>query len=384
MHANIFFLALLALLILGSFAVVPAEGSASPSGKLASALQPFVERHALAGAVLLVADKDQTLALETVGFANIAARKPMQTDSLFWIASQSKPITGTALMMLVDEGKIGVEDSVETYLPEFKNLWVVAEQDDTQMRLKRPDSRITIRHILSHTSGMPFASAIEQPTLDGLTLRVAALSYAMTPLQSEPGSRYQYSNAGINTAGRIMEMVSGMSYEAFLQERLFTPLGMKDTTFWPNKEQITRLATSYKPNADKTDMEEMPIAQLTYPLDDPGRQPMPAGGLFSTAQDIERFCRMILNGGVFEGKRVLSEEAIREMTRKQTGEAVPESYGLGWATDGSSFGHGGAHSTNMTIDSQRERIYVFLVQHAGFPGDGDQSHTTFRQAAESI
>src|SRR5262249_4277776 len=157
-------------------------------------------------------------------------------------------------------------------------------------------------------------------------------SYAMTPLVFEPDSKYQYSNAGINTAGRILEVVSGMPYETFLDKRLFGPLGMKDTTFWPNEEQLTRLAKSYRPNAAKTELEEIKITQLKYPLGDRQRQPMPAGGLFSTASDVGRFCQMVLNGGTFQGKRYLSEDAVKQMTSKQTSEAVKESYGLGWST----------------------------------------------------
>jgi CubicO group peptidase (beta-lactamase class C family) len=204
----------------------------------------------------------------------------------------------------------------------------------------------------------------------------------MTPLQFEPGSKYQYSNAGINTAGRIIEVVGGMPYEEFLDKRLFEPLGMKDTTFWPDESQLARLATSYKPNADKTNLEAITITQLKYPLNDRKRQPMPAGGLFSTARDLGRFCRMIMSGGVFEGKRYLSEAAVTQMTSRQTGENIKESYGLGWSTGGGSFGHGGAYATNMTIDIRRGLITVFLVQHAGFPGNGGKSQGAFRKAAE--
>jgi CubicO group peptidase (beta-lactamase class C family) len=352
------------------------------SMSITAALQPFVDSHSLAGAVTLVADKDKVLSLDTVGFADVAAKKPLKTDALFWIASQSKPITAAALMMLVDEGKVRLDDPVEKYLPEFKDQWLTAEKDKDHLLLKKPKHPITIRNILSHTSGLPFASAMEKPTLDLLPLRDAVRSYAMTPLQFEPDSKYQYSNAGINTAGRIIEVVSGMAYEDFLAKRLFGPLGMKDTTFWPNEEQLQRLAKSYKPNANKTDLEETPIAQLKYPLNDRKRQPMPAGGLFSTASDVARFCQMVLNGGVFNGKRYLSEAAVKEMTSKQTGDAIKEGYGLGWSTGGGNFGHGGAHATNMNIDTKRGLITIFMVQHAGFPGDGNKSQAAFRKAAE--
>ena len=222
------------------------------------------------------------------------------------------------------------------------------------MLLKRPRHPINVREILSHTSGLPFASTIEHPTLDGQPLRVAVVSYAMTPLQSEPGAKYQYSNAGINTAGRIIEVVSGKAYEDFLDKRLFEPLGMKDTTFWPNAEQLSRLARPYRPNASKDGLEETTISQLTYPLDDRKRQPMPAGGLFSTASDVGTFCRMILNGGTLDGKRYLSEDAVKQLATKQTGDEVKDQYGLGWAVGGDTFGHGGALATDM-IDRPQAR-----------------------------
>jgi CubicO group peptidase (beta-lactamase class C family) len=335
----------------------------------------------LAGAVTLVADKDKVLSLDTVGYADIAAGTTMPPDAMFWIASQSKPITATALMMLVDEDKVKLDDPVATYLPEFKDQWLAVEQDKDHILLKRPAHPITVRNILSHTSGMPFKSAMEEPTLDLLPLRDAVRSYAMTPLQFEPDSNYQYSNAGINTAGRIIEVVSGMPYEAFLYTRLFYPLGMKDTTFWPDEGQLARLAKSYRPNPEKTGLVETTITQLNYPLDDQNREPMPAGGLFSTAADLGRFCRMILNGGVLDGRRYLSEAAVQEMTRRQTGATLKQSYGLGWATGGGTIGHGGAYATNMTIDSKRGLITIFLVQHAGFPGEGGKSQGAFRQAA---
>ncbi|HUY33947.1 MAG TPA: serine hydrolase domain-containing protein [Pirellulales bacterium] len=352
--------------------------------KITAALAPFVESHSLAGAVTLVADKDRTLSLVAVGYADVAADKPMRTDALFWIASQTKSITAAALMMLVDEGKIALDDPVEKYLPEFKDQWLAVEADQEHVLLKKPKHPITVRTILSHTSGMPFKSRMEEPTLDTLALGEAVRSYAMTPLQSEPGTQYQYSNAGINTAGRIIEVVSGKSYEDFLDERLFRPLGMIDTTFRPKGRQLERLAKSYKPDADKTGLEETTITQLKYPLDDRRRQPVPAGGLFSTAADLARFCQMVLGGGQLDGKRFLSEAAVKQMTTKQTGDAIKDGYGLGWSTGGGGFGHGGAYSTNMTIDPARGRITVFLVQHAGFPGNGNEAQGAFRKAADDL
>ena len=397
----------LAVLVLSAFhfaggpcrAQVRAEEANTPKTKpcVACCLQPFVDSHTLAGAVTLVASDEGMLSLESVGYADVGTQKPMQTDNLFWIASMSKPMTGTALMMLVDEGKVNVDDPVEKYLPEFRGQMLVVEQDAEHVLLKKPARPIKVKDILSHTSGLPFVSRVEQK-IDARPLREAVVSYALTPLIFEPGSKYQYSNAGINTAGRIIEVVSGTPYAEFMQKRLFDPLGMDDTTFWPNEEQLQRLAKSYKPNADNNGLEEIQVGQLSYPLVDSQRYACPAGGLFSTATDVALFCRMILCGGTYQGKRYLSEAAVRRMTSTQTGSLLNDGrheggYGFGWSTTrmmhGESdpaivggCGHGGAYSTNMWVDPRSRLVTVFMVQHAGYPGpDGGKILPTFHEAA---
>ncbi len=374
---------------LSSLMFVAVLGFSSPMAwsqttKVSSAVAPFVEKGALAGAVMLVADQEKTLAIETAGYLDVAAKKPIPANGIFWIASMSKPITGTALMVLVDEGKVQLDDPVEKYLPEFRGNWVITQQDGNHQVLRHPIRPITVRDTLRHTSGMPFQSVLETPTLDALPLALAVRSYAMTPLIYEPGTKYQYSNAGINTAARIIEVVEKQSFEEFLQERFFDPLGMKDTTFWPNEEQLTRVVKAYSPTEDKQGLREIKISQLQYPLNDRRRGPMPAGGLFSTAADIGIFCQMILNQGEFQGKRFLSEKAVKEMATRQTGEGIKESYGLGWAVGDGWLGHGGALATNMTVDYQRGIATVWLIQHAGFPQDGDKAHGAFMQAAHQF
>jgi len=352
----------------------------APAKKIAPILQPFVDNHILAGAVVLVADPDKVVDVEAVGWADIAAKKPMRTDSMFWIASQSKPITAAALMILVDEGKVNVDDAVEKYLPEFKGQQVNVSTDPAKPQLKAPRHPILVREILSHTSGLAFKSDIETPTLDVLPLSERVRSYAKMSLLSEPGTKSKYSNAGINTAGRIIEVVSGMSFAKFLEERLFKPLGMNNTTFYPTKAEIENLAKSYKPNQAKDGLEEITISQLKYPLDDPDRRPMPAGGLFSTANDLSNFYRMMANTGTFNGKHVLSENAVKTMTSDQTGEANAH-YGFGLGTDGKSFTHGGAYGTNSRYDRERRIVTVFLVQHAGWAGNGKTILPEFQKAA---
>jgi CubicO group peptidase (beta-lactamase class C family) len=389
MHRTPCFRLALAALALAALPLPAAEP------RIADSLQPFVDNHTIAGAVTLVASRDKVLSLAAVGYADLAAKRPMRTDDLFWIASMSKPITATALMMLVDDGKVKLDDAVEKYLPEFRDQWMIAEQDKDHMLLKRPSHPITVRNILSHTSGLRPTSAMETPTLDLLPLRDAVRSCAMTPLQFDPDTKYQYSNAGVNTAGRIIEVVSGIPYEEFLQKRLFDPLGMKDTTFRPTEEQLKRLAKSYKPDKDGKDLAETPVTQCFYPLTDPKRQPFPAGGLFSTASDVGVFGQMILNGGTYGGKRYVSEEAVRQMTSTQTGDLLSKGkgengYGLGWSTSRKAradavipgpCGHGGAYATNLWIDPDKQLVTVFMVQYNGPGGEVGKARAAFEKAA---
>ncbi len=353
---------------------------------LAANIQPFIDQGLIAGAVMLAGTKDKVLSLETAGWADLAARKPMASDSIFWIASMTKPMTATALMMLVDEGLVNVDDPVEKYLPEFKGQMVIAEKDDDHVLLKKPQHPILVREILNHTSGLVFATPVETPTYDLLRLEDRVRLYATTPLQFEPGTKYAYSNAGTNTVGRIIEVVSGLSYEVFMDRRLFGPLGMNDTTFWPSEAQIQRLAKIYRSKDDKSSLEETHLTQLAYPFSNPQRTPLPAGGLFSTVADCLKFCQMILNGGLYEGRRYISEASIREMTRKQTDTTTDFDYGFSWNTTKGKYGHGGAYKTDMTIDPHLGLITVFLIHHTNhwLNPDGEKIQPTFRAAAEAL
>jgi CubicO group peptidase (beta-lactamase class C family) len=363
-------------LAFGQDATVPS--TAVLTDPIEAYLQPLVSNHTIAGAVTLVATKDRTVYLKPIGYRDLASKAPMPADAMFWIASTSKPMTVTAVMMLVDEGKINLNDPVEKYLPEFNGQLVRAANPasptgtpgeagpQASPRLVPAVHPILVREILSHTSGLPFRSAAQPGALDLLPLKVAVKSFASEPLLFQPGTNYSYSNEGINTAARIIEVVTGMPYEQFMQERLFTPLGMKDTTFWPTTEQIGRLAKSYRLDKPTQNLAEQPIDQLTYPLDDrQHRYPMPAGGLFSTAADVSIFCKMILNGGVLNGKRYLSQTALHEMTTEQNGGLGKKSYGFGWSISASGFGHGGAYKNAMEIDVEKGRILVFMVQQNG-------------------
>ncbi|MEY4482586.1 MAG: hypothetical protein RL693_38, partial [Verrucomicrobiota bacterium] len=233
---------------------------------------------------------------------------------------------------------------------------------------------------------------------DTLTLREAVLTYALSPLQFEPGSQWSYCNPGINTLGRIIEVVSGKPFAEFMQERLFTPLGMKDTTFWPDEKQLARLAKSYQQNADKTALEETTVKYLTPPLSDRKRMPLAAGGLFSTADDLVRIYQMVLNGGIADGKRYLQAETLKLMATNQMGDMKKVSFtdgmhmGLGFHIVNSpqgvtanlspgTFGHGGAYGTQAWIDPSKKLIMVLLIQRAGINSDASEMRGAFQKAA---
>lgn len=368
----------LSFLLLGT-AAQPAWAEA----KLAPVLQPFVDRNELAGAVMLVADSKQILAHETVGWMDAEAKTPMQPNCLFWIASQTKPMTCVALMILAEEGKVNIDDPVEKYLPEFKGQMYIAEKDSKHQLLKRPSRPMLLRDLMSHTSGLPSKTAIMRPTLDSLPLELTVAANAMIPLQAEPGAKCIYSNPGINTVGRVVEAVSGMPYERFIEERLFRPLGMVDTTFWPNEEQVQRLAKAHRPAANKTSLEVTNIAPLRYPLSDRTRHSFPGGGLFSTALDLVRFYQMIACGGEWNGQRILSESAVAQMTLDQTGD-LKAGRGFGFDIKGVIVGKGGSHGTRTRIDRKTGLITIYLIQHADYIGKGREALPTFQNAATAM
>ena len=359
-----------------------------------AALQEQINRHEIAGAVTMVVSKDRVLHLETTGLADMAAHKPMQADTVFWIASMTKPITATAALMLQDEGKLDVHDPVAKYLPEFANLKTPSGQP----------ANLTLIQILTHTSGLGEAggpAAREAKTLaDLVPLWLAA------PMQFEPGSRWSYCQSGINAAGRVVEVVSGMSFDAFLKKRLFQPLGMTSTTFYPGASERARQVTAYAKNATTGSLEAVPPRPEFGPRD---RPPQGNGGLYSTAEDYGRFCQMLLGGGRFQGARYLSEASMKQLSTPQTPETLPtgffqnDTYGrrglnYGWALgtcvlkaphDGvpamlspGTFGHGGAWGTQAWVDPVKGVAYVLMVQRSNFPNsDASEVRRVFQQAA---
>ncbi len=207
--------------------------------EIRAAMQGFVDRGEIAGAVTLVGRHDGIASLEAVGWQELG-NTPMRPNSIFRIASMTKPMTAIGIMMLVDKGKLSVDDPVEKYLPEFRN-----QKMPSGVAPPRP---IRLRDLLTHTSGMPSMPPPEMNNLYArrhLTLAEAVPQFARRPLEFEPGTKWAYCNTGIDTLGRIIEVVSGRAYEDFLRDRLFVPLGMVDTCFYPKPEQAERIAVTY-------------------------------------------------------------------------------------------------------------------------------------------
>ena len=354
----------------------------------------MVEKKEIAGAVTVVVGKDRNLHMEGTGYADVESKRAMTPETLFWIASMTKPVTGVAILMLQDEGKLKVSDPVAKYIPEFANL-------------KTPSGKpanLTITQVLTHTSGLGEAPREEAQKAN--TLADLVPMWLAAKMQFEPGEKWSYCQSGINTASRIVEVVSGMSFDEFLQKRLFDPLGMKDTTFYPTDEQRKRLVTAYAKNKETSALEAVP------PRSDFGtkdRPPQGNGGLFSTARDYALFCQMLLNGGSLKGKKYLSADAMKFLNTPQTPSEMPtgffqnDTYGnrgknYGWSLgtcvlkephegvaevlSPGTFGHGGAWGTQAWIDPVKGVAYVLMVQRSNFSNsDASDVRRAFQKTA---
>ena len=309
--------------------------------RIPARMKAFVERGSIAGAVTLVARHGSIASIEAVGYLDLEGKKPMRTDSIFQIMSMTKPVTAVALMMLVEEGKVVLSEPVETYLPEFRGLWVnEAGATAKERRQVRPDRPITLRDLLTHTSGMASSAppgAGDVISAMHLSLAEAVAIYSQQPLDFQPGTRWQYSNPGIATLGRIIEVTSGKPFEKFLEERIFQPLGMKDSFIFPPSDKIERIAMVYELVDGKLKRAGSKTLAGDPALYRKGaRYSGPEYAMYSTAQDLAAFYQMRLNGGTYNGRRLLSRPAVELMTTLHTGEIEPaghspgKGYGLAW------------------------------------------------------
>lgn len=394
--------ACLALAVLGSgCAHRPADDVAAledSNAVFSFALQEFQEKNEIAGAVTMVVGPERIVALEAFGLADIASARPMRKDSVFWIASMTKPITSMGVLMLVEEGKVGLDDPVERYVPAFKG-----QQLATPQGLVRPPRPVTVRDLLTHTGGLsPAMPTPADKPVDTVPLSAMVDLTGRTPLVSAPGAKWAYSNTGMNALGRIIEIVSGQPYAEFVQKRFLEPLDMNSTGFWPDVTLQASLATPYRKDKVTGELVAATNTRFSLPLQDRKRTALPAGGLFSTANDLAQLYQMILRGGELDGHRFLKPETLKLMTTNQLGDLPKVSFapgmqmGLGFhlvhAPQGvteslspGSFGHGGAYGTQAWIDPVRRKAYVLLIQRTDLPNsDGSEIRREFQKAATTL
>lgn len=348
--------------LLVAIGALSARATAAEPPTFHDIVQPFVEQGRFVGAIGVVVSHQGILNLPSAGSADFESKKPLQSNTLFWIASTSKPFQATAVMMLVDDGKVRLDDPVSNYLPQFKAL--------------KP---MTVRMLLNHTNGLRYTAADQpmRPT-DCCSLAEQVERFVSLPLMFDPGTRFMYSNAGPDTASRIVEVVSGRSFEDFLTARLLSPLGMRDTTFFPNEEQLSRLAAGclFDKTAGKLVRAPNEVF-ITSPYGDRKIRHAPGGGLFTTAVDLASFTQMLLNKGEFGGKRHISAESIMEMTRNQVPEELrsmvpslpgpdaPMGYGLGWGVGATgAYFHTGVAMTAIRVDPHRGFASILLSPQA--------------------
>jgi CubicO group peptidase (beta-lactamase class C family) len=351
-------------------AALAVQAATQISPAIEAALTKEIAAHHAVGVVTLVMRDGKVIHHAAAGLADREQRKRMKTDSVFWIASMTKSVSTTAIMTLVDQGKLSLDEPASKWLPELAKVKLANGQP--------PARPITLRDLMSHTAGIAFPP--RKPTDGAQSLKSYTSELVRAPLAFEPGSAYEY-GFGITVAGRIAEVVSGKPFDVFMQERILGPLGMKDTTFHPDAKLRARIARTYK-TADAGGGLE--LAYNTFVTSDPAvrRMTEPSGGLFSTAADMAKFYQMILNGGTHEGKRLVSAKAIAEMSRPHKAGGKTLNYGLGWQTGNgdkpaiagfskNAFGHGGAFATHGFIDPERKLVTVFMVQNVLVTGGGD-------------
>jgi CubicO group peptidase (beta-lactamase class C family) len=349
-------------------------------------MQEFVDRGTTAGIVTLLMRHGNLALLNAVGYQDRESRKPMTTDTIFAIHSMTKPVTAVGIMILVDEGRLALIDPVEKFLPEFKGQKLATGAAPT-----RP---INLRDLLTHTSGHLGGDAEVKDRTKCTLAEVVGLE-ARQPLQYEPGTKWKYSNAGIAALGRIVEVVSGKPYERFMEERILHPLGMKDSFYFPPEEKRSRIAAAY------TDEKGTLVRAKVDLYKDGAKYAAPEGGLYSTATDMSRFYQMMLNGGVLDGRRILSPAAVQVMTQVYTGDlpagfAPGVGWGLGWGivrnAEGmfrmqsiGTYGHGGAWRTIGWVDPAKDLVGVFMMQRTNGGGDiADEMNAFMQMAAAAV
>lgn len=366
--------------------------------RIDNAIDKSIREERIAGAVALVARRENVAYLKAFGMMDKEAQKPMQTDTIFRICSMTKPITSVAVMMLYEEGHFLLNEPIHRFIPEFKDMQVLVppypeDQTSPPDSLEKARRPIRIRHLLTHTSGLTYnwdprlgKMYNDNSIGHGLSQQEGTIGEAVKrlskiPLMFHPGDQWMYGLSD-DVLGYLVEVVSGMTLAEFFEERIFKPLSMKDTHFYLTDEKATRLAAVYSYLKEKG-LQKFPDEPLSengfllsagYPYNGPKTYFSGGGGLCSTAEDYFRFCQMLLNGGELDGTRLLSPKSVELITQDHVGELLDGmGYGLGFGTISETshlrelgsigaYYWGGFFYTSFIIDPKEEMIAIFMGQ----------------------
>ena len=402
-----------------AFAAPPTSGlpMASPESvgmssdrlkRIDALMQRYIDDELVAGTVTLVARKGKVVHFNAQGVKDVASGEAMTADTIFRMASMTKPIASVALMMLYEEGWFQLYDPISNWLPAFKNMNIeVPSPDSDAVTLQPAKTAITFAHVLTHTAGFQNSYRGDIPAyqstmavqegemLDSWTDRLATL-----PLRYEPGTRWEYSSA-TSVVGRLVEVISGLSLDEYLQQRIFTPLQMTDTFFYLPENKLIRFASLYGPDASNENrmmLTETGDSNSNY-FKGPRNFYSGSGGLVSTAHDYIRFQQMMLNGGELDGVRLLGPKTVEQIFKNHTGNlplwlsGPGVGFGLGYSvvldsavantsdTEGS-VSWGGAFGTIFWIDPEEELIAIMLTQIRPYThlGQRQNFHNVVNQA----
>ena len=359
---KIFAVALIAFLPV--FGIVQARESGTNFA--ADALMPYIESGELPGAISVFFNNgiQETACL---GWANVEKKIPMSMDKIFMQCSQTKGFCGVTIAILVEEGKISLDDPVAKYLPYFKDLKVATKDKDGNQVIVPAKNTLTIRMIMCHTGGFPFEIPSKNKNgWSSLPLQSAAREAAENPLRFDPGTGFQYSNTGLDIAAAVIEVVTGKPWEVFLKERILDPLEMNDTTFKPTDKQLEKLISLYMVKSGKKAKYVHNVKAMPRPYNGPDVHPSAGAGLWTTAADQLKFYKMLMNLGIGDnGVRILKEETVKNLL---TVPARPEKvgyYSLGLIVRNGWLGHGGAWGTQCQVNWQKKQLRLWVVQQNG-------------------
>ena len=369
------------LAVAAAFAGFAAEPVCSGTHFAADALKPFVESGELPGAISVFYQNGKQ-EVACVGYADVAKKRPITLDDPYMQCSQTKGFCGVTIAILVEEGKISLDDPVSKYLPEFGTLWVKASEKDGVRTLTKAKNTLTVRMVMNHTGGFPF----ELPNFHAMggwsrrmPLRSVAATAASQPINFEPGTKVQYSNVGIDIGAAVVEVVTGKRWEAFLKERVFDPLGMTSSGFWPTADQQARQIEMYNCQKGAPAQWRSDNPSMQRPYGDDRVFSSAGAGLWTTARDQLKFYKMLMNLGVGEnGARILKEETVKSIlaTSTRPADLKDPNYSLGLRApiadnENEWFGHGGAWGTNCMVNWHKKQLKLWAVQLTGGPRPWD-------------